>query len=80
VTRGCVTLEQGAADPVSIANAHRVVGQSVDGEVLAELSVDEVAPLQLLLPVAVRFDLIDVDRALLTAVAGQVALTVPVEI
>ena len=73
-------LEQRAADPIPIADAHGIVGQSFDREVLAELSVDEVGPLQLLLPVAIRFDLIDEDRALLTAVAGQVALPVSLEI
>src|SRR5262249_17840721 len=73
-------FEQRAADQIPIADAHHVVGQSVDREVLAELSVDEVAPLQLLLPMAVRFDLVDVDRALLTSVSAQIALTVSVEI
>src|SRR5215831_8644460 len=62
-------LKQGAADPISIADAHRIVGQSINGEVLAELTVDEVGAFQLLLPVAVRFDLVDVDGALLTPVA-----------
>jgi hypothetical protein len=73
-------LEQCAADPISIADAHRIVGQSFDREILAELSADEVGPLQLLLPVAVRFNLVGVDRALLTPMAGQVALPVSVEI
>src|SRR5262245_8059737 len=73
-------FEQRTADPIAVADAHRFVGQSFNGEVLTELSVDEVRPLQLLLPVAVRFDLIDVDRTLLSPVSGQVALTVSVEI
>ena len=73
-------LEQRAADPIAVADAHGIVGQSFDREVLAELSVDEVGPLQLLLPVAIRFDLVDEDRPLLAAVPGQVALTVSVEI
>src|SRR5882672_7833328 len=73
-------LEQGAADLVAVADAHCVVGQSFDREVLAELSMDEVGPLQLLLPIAIRFDLIDEDGALLTPVPSQVALTVSVQI
>src|SRR5689334_11079833 len=73
-------LEQRAADPISIADAHGIVGQSFDREVLAELAVDELGPLQLLLPVAIRFDLVDEDGALLTPVPGQVALTVSVHI
>jgi hypothetical protein len=42
--------------------------------------VDEVVPLQLLLPIAMRFDLVDEDGSLLTPVAAQVALTVSVKI
>ena len=73
-------LEQRAADLITVADAHGIVGQSFDREVLAELSVDEVGPLQLLLPVVIRFDLVDEDGSLLTPVAGQVALTVSVQI
>src|SRR5262249_52944061 len=64
----------------TVADAHGIVGQSFDREVLAKLSMDEVGPLQLLLPIAIRFDLVDEDGALLTPVPGQVALTVSVEI
>jgi hypothetical protein len=45
-----------------------------------KLSLDEVGPLQLLLPIAIRFDLVDEDSALLTSVPDQVALTVSVQI
>ena len=64
------------ADPIAVADAYGIVGQSFDREVLPELSVDEIAPLQLLLPIAIRLDLIDEDGALLTAVTRQVTLTV----
>src|SRR5215470_19880795 len=67
-------LEQSAADLVTVADAHGIVWQPFDREVLAELPVDEVGPLQLLLPVAIRFDLVDEDGALLTAVSREVAL------
>ena len=73
-------LEQCAADLITVADANGIVGQSFDREVLAELSMDEVGPPQLLLPVAIRFDLVDEDGALLAPVPGQVALTVSVEI
>ena len=73
-------LEQCAADLITVADANGIVGQSFDREILAELSVDEVGPLQLLLPVAIRFDLVDEGGSLLTPVAGQVALTVSVQI
>src|SRR5262249_15777422 len=58
---GLSALEQSAADLVTVADAHGIVWQPFDREVLAELPVDEVGPLQLLLPVAIRFDLVDED-------------------
>src|SRR5947207_11290879 len=73
-------LEQRAADPIAVADAHGVVGQSFDREVLAELSVDEVGPLQLILPIAIRFDLVDEDGALFAPVPGEITLTISVEI
>src|SRR4029077_15810132 len=48
-------LEQRAADLITVANAHRIIGQSFDREVLTELSMNEVGPLQLLLPITIRF-------------------------
>jgi hypothetical protein len=73
-------LEHGAADLITIANANAIVGQSFDREILAELSVDEVGPLELLPPEAIRLYLIDEDGSLLTTVTGQVALTISVQI
>src|SRR6266404_2707247 len=72
-------FEYCATDLITIADAYNIVGQSFDREVLAELSVDEVGPLQLLLPISIRFNLVDEDGALLTAVPGQIALTVSVQ-
>src|SRR5262245_35591269 len=71
-------LEQRAADLITVADADGIVGQSFEREVFAELSVREVGPLKLLLPIAIRFDLVDENGALLTPVPGQVALTVSV--
>ena len=56
------------------------VGQPIDREVLAELSLDEVGSLQLLPPVTIRFDLVDEDSALLTPMPAQIALTVSLQI
>src|SRR5262249_44791957 len=77
---GLSDLEQCVADLIAIADANGIVRQSFDREILAELSVDEVGPLQLLVPMAIRFDLVDENGALFAPVAGQVALTVSVEI
>src|SRR6516164_1784423 len=76
----CSDLEQCTADSITVADTNGIVRQSLDCEVLAELSVDEVGPLQLLLPVAIRFDLVDEDGLLLTPVANQIALTVSFQI
>src|SRR5262249_52530742 len=69
-------LEQRAADLITVADAYGIVWQPFDREVLAELSVDEVGPLQLLLPIAIRFNLVDEDGALLTPMPDQVALSI----
>src|SRR5262249_4822701 len=73
-------FEERAADAITVADADAIVGQPFEREVFAELAVDEVFSLQLRLPVAIRFDLVDEDRALLAAVSREVALTVAVEV
>lgn len=73
-------LEQGAAGLIPVADAHGMVGQSLDREILAELSMDEVGSLELLLPMAIGFDLVGEDGALLASVPGPVALPVSVEV
>src|ERR1700689_2308654 len=72
-------LENRAADLVPVADAYLIVGQSLHGEVLAELPVLEIIPAQLLLPVPVGLDLVDEHRPLLAAVPGQITLPVTVE-
>jgi hypothetical protein len=57
-----VTLEKCGANLKSIADAHGIISQSLDRKVLTELSVNEIAPLQLVLPVPIGFDLINEDR------------------
>ena len=64
-------FEDGGADLVAVADADLVVAESFDGEVLAELSVDEVVSSELAFPVAVGVDLVDEDGALLAAVPGE---------
>ena len=73
-------LEDRAADPVAIADAHLVVAESLHGEVLAELSVHEVVSSKLAFPVPVRVDLVDEHRTLLAAVPRQIALTIAVNV
>ena len=73
-------LEKCGPDLITVADAYDIVGQPFDCEVLAELSVDEIGPLQLLLPIAIGFNLINEDGSMLASVPGQVALTVSLEI
>ncbi len=73
-------FEDGGADSVAIADADLVVAQSLDGEVLPELSVDEVASAELAFPVAIRLDLVDEDRPVLAAVGFPISLVVSVDI
>src|SRR5690242_9645583 len=65
---------------VAVADADLVVGEALDGEVLAELPVHEVVSLQLLLPVAIRLDLVDEHGAVLAAVSGSIGLVVAVDV
>jgi hypothetical protein len=73
-------FKQGAADPITIADAHLPVRQAVDREVLPELSIGEVVPGELALPVSIGVDLINENGPLLPAVPGQVALPIAIDI
>ena len=77
-------FEHRAPDPVAIADAHLVVGQPIDGEILAELPkvrlAAQIAAAELGLPIAIGVDLVDKNRPLLAAVPRQIALTVAVDV
>src|SRR5712691_2261373 len=73
-------LEQSSPDPEAVADADLVIRQPLDGEVLAELPVGEIAPAQLLRPVAIRFDLINENRTLLPPVSAEISLPVAFDV
>src|SRR4051812_4675374 len=73
-------LKQPTADLIAITDAHSIVRQSFDCEVLAELSINEVVSFQLLPPIAIRLELIHENCALLAPMAGDVTLPVSVQI
>ena len=73
-------LEEGVADAVPVADAHLVVGQAVDREVLAEVAGGEIGTAELFTPVPVRVQLVHEDGAMLAAVALEVALAVTVDV
>src|SRR5258705_235485 len=61
-------LEKCSANPVSVANANVIVSQALNGEVLPELSVGEIAPAEPILPIPIRLDLVDKDRPMFASV------------
>src|SRR5262249_48655145 len=77
---GLRDLEQRRSDPIPVANAHLIVSEPVDREVLTELTEHEVVTVQLLAPMAIRVELVHGDRTLLASGAREVALAVTVEI
>src|SRR6266478_1267364 len=68
------SVQQGVAD------AHLVIGQTFDSEILPEFSKSEVASAKVVLPIAIGVDLIDEDGPMLAAVSGQIPLTIAVDI
>ena len=78
-TRLC-DLEHGIPDPVPVADAHLVVGKSVDGKILAELPIGEVAAAEPMFPIAIGADLIHEDGPVLAAMARQIPLAVTIDI
>src|SRR6185369_1190490 len=73
-------FEQGVSDAISVADAHLVVGHTFNGEVLAELTVREIASAQPLLPIPVGFDLVHKDRPLLASVTSEICLSVALDV
>ncbi|VTZ25791.1 hypothetical protein MPC1_260012 [Methylocella tundrae] len=63
-----------------IADANLVVGQAVNGKILAELPVGEIVSTELASPVVIGVDLIDEDGSVLASVSGEVSLPVAVDV
>src|ERR1700722_16034494 len=78
-TRLC-HFKQNTPDPVAVADTDLPVRQALDREVLAELSVNEVVAPQFFLPILIGVDLINENSAMLTAVSGQVALPIAIDV
>ena len=73
-------LEECAPDSVAISNADLIIGKTIDGEILTELAILKVLPLQLLLPVTVGVELIHHQGAMLSAVPCKVALAIAIQV
>ncbi len=73
-------LEERAANPVAIANAHFVISQAVDRKIFAELPESKIVPAEIGFPVAIGVRLIHHHGAMFSAVSGQIALPVAIYI
>ena len=73
-------FEQGIADPVMIANAHFGIRQSVDCKILSELAIGKVVSTELVLPITIRFDLVDKDCPVFAAMPRQISLAVAIDV
>jgi hypothetical protein len=73
-------FEQGITYPVMIADAHFGIRQSLDCKILSELVIGKVVSAELVLPITIRFDLVDKDRPVFAAVPGQISLPVSIDV
>gem|GEM_PF-6592814 len=73
-------LELGLPDPVPVTDAHLVIGEAIDGEVLTELPITEIVAAELFLPIGVRVDLVNQHGTLLAAMTVQIALPITVNV
>src|SRR6516164_3341577 len=70
-------LKDGTSDAIAIPDANLAIGQPVDGEILPELAIAEIASTELGLPIPVRIDLVYKDRPMLAAMPRQIPLPSP---
>src|SRR5215469_11824318 len=63
-----------------IANAHFSICQSFDRKILSELAVGKVVPTELVLPITIRFDLVDKNGPVFAAMPRQVSLAVSIDV
>jgi len=63
-----------------IADAHFVVREPLNRKILSELAMDKVGSTELVLPITIRFDLIDKDCPVFAAMPRQISLTIPIDI
>src|SRR5262249_52390956 len=73
-------FEQGIADPVMIADAHFSIRQSVDCKILSELAIGKVVSTELVLPITIRFDLVDKDCPVFAAMPRQISSAVSIDV
>lgn len=73
-------FEYPITNAVAIANANLVVRKPLNGEILSKLAADEVFASEKAFPVVIRVHLINKDGTLLSAVTGEIALGVAIDV
>ena len=73
-------LEQGTADPKDIADVNLVIRHAFDSEVFAEVSISEVIPIKLPPPVAITFEIVDIDGHVNSTMYREIGLAVAVQV
>jgi hypothetical protein len=73
-------LKERAANSIAVANAHFVVGQTLNREIFAELPEGEVATAELMFPILVGINLVDQNCSMLTTMTGEIALAIAINI
>ena len=63
-----------------IADAHFTICQSFDCKILAELPIGKVVSTELVLPIPIRFDLVDKDCPVFAAMPRQISLAVAIDV
>src|SRR6516165_3338942 len=63
-----------------ITDAHFSIRQSLDRKILSELAIGKVVATELVLPITIRFDLVDKDCPVFAAMPRQISLTVSVDV
>ena len=63
-----------------IANAHFSIRQSLDCKILSELAIGKVVSTELVLPITIRFDLVDKDCPVFAAMPRQISLAVSIDV
>src|SRR5689334_1074364 len=65
-------FKDGTPDAIAIPDADLAIGEPIDGEILPELPIAEVASTELGLPIPIRVDLVCKDRPMLAAMPRQI--------
>jgi hypothetical protein len=73
-------FKYGITNAVAIADADFVIGKSVNCEVFSELAIGKVITSEKIFPVVIGVHLINKNGALLPTMAGEVALSIAIDI